>query len=56
MVVPTSCEEDKVLGGGWTKMEKGEVFEEENIFHPDDEILDPKDTIKSPIQRVGFPG
>ena len=54
------CEEDK--GQEWTPVESSvdsfteEEEEDDNIFHPDDEIIvDPKESMEAPIKRVSAP-
>jgi hypothetical protein len=47
-IVPSQSEE-------WSTVDRDDTFEEEedNIFHPDDEIiLDPKESMEAPIKRV----
>jgi hypothetical protein len=56
-VVPTQvvqCEEEKGLNE-WTTVETPPESpdEDDNIFHPDDEIIvDPKESMEAPIRRV----
>jgi hypothetical protein len=57
VVVPAAmpCEEDKTneWNGVETSVDLFNEEEDDNIFHPDDEIiLDPKESMEAPIKRV----
>jgi hypothetical protein len=52
--LPTSDEESKDKMNEWTTVEANHSLSEEDdkIFHPDDEIIDPKDTVDVSVKRV----